>query len=193
MLALVASALCGCGQGLERRTLAECRAHLDEARAALKSDSSAELNSGLWSTNQALLALNRNRSHVDDDKWSEMQRETRLVRRALGRKKAAADARGRVKTARETGDTERLLRAVKAAMKTPGVPKSQFDMWAAEMKPLQEKADFAEISRLLKADKRTEALEKLTVFVKVYPKNRKARLIKEGLEEAKARSRREDP
>jgi len=184
LLAAVLGALAsgGCGTGIRKQRLAECQVQLDEARAALKSDSRAELYAGLWSTNETLLALDRNKSFIDPDKWAEMDREARQIRTVLGRRKVVVDARTRIDTARKAGDTDELLAAIRDAMKRPDMPKSLLDTWAAEMKPLQEKSDFARISKLLKDGKKTQALEELSVFVKTYPRNLKARLIKEGLE-----------
>jgi len=105
----------------------------------------------------------------------------------LTKSKRLRDIMAVVSNARQSGDNDRLLRALRAAMLEPGVPPKLVERWAAEIKSIQESVDFSKVTRLLVSGDTKGAIDALNAFIEKYPKNRKAKVIKEGLEKKEAK------
>jgi len=161
---------------------------LTSARKADKTDVGAAL--AAW--DKAWAVLQAHKQNIDAFKQTKMSNEIRKARAELVKDKGLRDIMTSVdnarKEAQDTKDKTRLLAALKNAMLKPGVPKKLVDSWAAEIKSVQENMDFARVTKLLVAGRTDEAIDELTAFLSKYPNNRKAQVIKLGLEKKKAKT-----
>ncbi|MDP6633653.1 MAG: serine/threonine-protein kinase [Phycisphaerae bacterium] len=163
-------------------SLGECETLLAAARKADTNDPGA----ALAAYDKASSGLQRLKQYVDPIKWNTMNSEVKGAREKLMKAQGLNDIMAAVDNARQSGDTDRLRRALETAMTKPGVPPQLIKGWVAEIKKIQEDADLAAITKLVVNDQIVEALDALDIFIKKYPSNKRAPLIKEGLEKKRA-------
>ncbi|MDP6544004.1 MAG: protein kinase [Phycisphaerae bacterium] len=160
-----------------RQSLDECESLMVAARKANSSDTGTAL--AAW--DKASAGLQRLKPHIDAAKWLRMQTEVDKARASLTKNKRLRDIMSVVDSARQSGDKDRLLRALRNAMPKAGVPPKLVESWAAEIKSIKETVDFAKVTKLLVSGDTKGAIDALNAFIEQYPNNRKAKVIKEGL------------
>ncbi len=138
------------------QNLGECEALLAEARKADSSDPGAALVA--W--DKASAGLQSRKSYVDPVKWSRMNAEVVKIRAELMKKQGMQDIMAAVDNARKSGDQNRLRRALENAMTKPGVPAQLVKSWGQEIKEIQEKVDFAVVTKLLIDSRRAYGVHK---------------------------------
>jgi len=162
---------------VKTQSLRECQALLIQARKVDKSDPSAALVA--W--DKASAGLQSRKRYVDPLSWRQMNAEVDKVRAELMTKQGLNEIMAAVDNARQSGDQNRLRRALESAMAKPGVPAQLVKSWAVEIKEIQEKVDFAAITKLLVEGQTVAAVDALNEFIKKYPGNRKSIVVLEGL------------
>jgi tRNA A-37 threonylcarbamoyl transferase component Bud32 len=167
----------------------ECDMLMNEARAADQSDIGAAL--AAWE--KASDGLQRLKSYIEETRWKKLDSEVKMSRAKLVKDKGLIDLLAIVDNARQSGDSDRLLRALRNAMVKSGVPPKLVERWGTEIKEIQEKVDFAKITGFLSGGDSQGAIDALDVFIAKYPGNRKAKALKTGLEKklAKAQARKD--
>ena len=158
----------------------------DALMAAARKASSGDAGTALAAWDKASAGLQRLKRHIDAAKWLRMETEAKKARAKLMKEQGLRDVMATVDNARQSGDKDRLLRALRSAMAKPGVPPKLVEGWAAEIKSIQESVDFAKITKLLVSGDPTGAIDALEAFIEKYPNNRKAKVLKIGLEKKAA-------
>ena len=166
-----------------KQGLDECDALMVAARQADSGDTGTAL--AAW--DKASAGLQRLKPHIDPAKWLRMQSDVEKAQAKLTKEKGLRDIMAAVNNARQSGDKDRLLRALRSAMAKPGVPPKLVEGWAAEIKSIQESVDFARVTKLLVSGDTTGAIDALDTFITKYPGNRKAKVLKEGLQKKAAK------
>ena len=154
----------------------------DALMAAARQANSGDAGTALATWEKASAGLQRLKPHIDAAKWLRMTTDVEKAQAKLTKNKRLRDIMAVVNNARQSGDNDRLLRALRAAMVEPGVPPELVQRWAAEIKSIQESVDFSKVTRLLVSGDTKGAIDALNAFIEKYPKNHKAKVIKEGLE-----------
>jgi len=128
-------------------------------------------------TGMLLLALTVSCQKADDHNDAKADAKAKIVK-AHRRQELMTS----IDNARESGDKDRLLAALKTAIVNPDFSPKLIESWAAEIAKIQEDMDFAKIVKLVIDGKSQEAIDALGVFIKKHPENKRAPLIKKGLE-----------
>jgi hypothetical protein len=165
------------------RALKECEALLAEARKADPADPAAEL--AAW--DNAAAGLHRLKRHIDPARWLSMGSEVAKAQENIIRIQTLRNILTTVDNARESGDKDRLMKALRTATTKPGIPPKLVEAWGAEIESIQESVDFSKVTEFLIGGDLEAALDALDAFIEKYPENRKAKVIKEGLEKKEAR------
>jgi len=158
----------------------------DALMAAARKADSGDTGTALAAWQKASAGLERLKQHIDPARWLVMRNEVDKAEAKLVKDKGLRDILAAVANARQSGDKDRLLRALRSAMAKSGVPPKVVERWAAEIKAIQESVDFDKIRKLLVSADTTGAIDALDAFIEKYPKNRKAKVIKTGLEKKEA-------
>ncbi|MCP4376220.1 MAG: hypothetical protein GY794_08620 [bacterium] len=162
----------------------ECDVLMNEARKVDQSDIGAAL--AAWE--KASDGLQRLKSQIEGARWEKLNSEVKKSRTKLAKDKGLIDLLSIVDNARQSGDPDRLLRALRNAMVKSGVPPKLVERWGTEIKEIREKKDFAEITGLLSSGDEQGAIDALGPFIAKYPENRKAKNLKAGLEKKLAQT-----
>ena len=162
---------------LRKRALDECKASLAHARKVDSSDPSAALDA--WGKTWDVVS--RNQRYIDFARKERMFAEIREARSKLMRLTELKMVTGPITEARRSGDRKRLLEALREAITKPGVPMKLRITWAEETLKIQEEIDFTGIKKLLVGGKIKAAFDALDAFIKDYPENQKAKVLRKGL------------
>ena len=154
---------------------------VDALMAAARKADSGDAGSALAAWDKASAGLQRLKQHIDQAKWLRMDSEVKKARTKLMKEQGLRDIMTIVDSARQSGDQDRLLRALRNAMAKSGVPREVVAGWAAEINSIQESVDFAKVTRRLVSGDTKGAIDALDAFIEKYPKNRKAKVLKVGL------------
>ncbi len=162
---------------VRKQALDDCQSLLDTARKVDSVDHSEKLAA----YDRAWTALERHKQNIDPDKWKTMVSETLKARKTLTKMIVLQEIMDKVARARASGDNVRLLKALEECGTKPGVPRKLVEAWTEEVKKIQEKEEFAKVTKLLVEDQPQEAIYELKTFIKKYPKNKRAVLILRAL------------
>jgi len=86
-----------------------------------------------------------------------------------------------IDNARRSADPARLRKVLKTATTRPNMPPELVKKWTRELEKLQIHTDYKEITELLIDEKFESALARLDAFIKKYPENKRAKIIRDAV------------
>lgn len=162
---------------LRKRALDECQASFAHAWKVDPSDPSAALDA--WGKTWEVVS--RNQRYIDFARKERMFADIRKARSKLMSMMEFKMIMASIAAARQSGDRMRLLKTLKEVTTKPAIPMKLRTAWAEETLKIQEEIDFTMVVKLLVDGKVKAAVNALDVFIKDYPENQKAKLIRKGL------------